>query len=123
MISVNLSSLQSESLNSLAAIGLLPSIGAEDEKNVDQGVLRTTQREVGTEIIGQPWFEDLIEGSELGRLRRRRGRQTSADGKTRVEWEVVEFDSDGPPDWGTNAGKRKHGDSTGDEDMPMREGH
>jgi len=125
MISVNLSSLRGEGLDSLAAIGLLPSIAAGEEETVDEGALLTTQGETGVERRGQPWFEELIEGSELGKIRMRRGGQTSADGKTSVEWEVVEFNSDGrgdPPDGGSSTGKRKLGVATGDEDLPMREG-
>lgn len=38
-----------------------------------------------------PWFEEMVEGSELGRVKRRRGGETSSDGKTTVEWEVVEI--------------------------------
>ncbi|MCJ1248703.1 hypothetical protein MMC30_005922 [Trapelia coarctata] len=126
MISVNLSSLRGEGLNALAAIGLLPSIADGEEERGEQGALSTTQAETGIEIRGQPWFEELIEGSELGKIWRRRGGQTSADGKSMVEWEVVEFNSGGngdPPEGGTSTGKRKHGDATGEEDLPMREGY
>lgn len=55
------------------------------------------------EIHGEPWFEEMIEGSELARLRRRRGGKTSADGKSSVEWEIVEFEDDG----NRTPGKRK----------------
>ena len=63
----------------------------------------------------------MIEGSELGRLRRRRGGQTSADGRTKVEWEVNDYSMDEVGDAsGSGNGKRKIGDL---EDLVMREGH
>ncbi|KAL8688151.1 MAG: hypothetical protein Q9218_005865 [Villophora microphyllina] len=59
----------------------------------------------------------MIEGSELGRIKRQRGGQSSADGRSKVEWEVVEFSSE-PADVGTNTGKRKL-DQVGREGSPQ----
>lgn len=123
MISVNLSSLRGEGLGVLAAMGVLPG-GTEG----GGGDLRTGKGdgEGGGEVRGQAWFEDLIEGSELGRLRRGGG------GEGRVEWEVVEFSSDGIGDVeggsssggsGSGSGKRKHGDVGEEGDLPVREGN
>lgn len=48
----------------------------------------------GAEVKGAPWFEDMIKGSQLGRIRRRTGEHTSSDGKSRIEWEIVEVEDD-----------------------------
>ena len=85
------------------------------------------QRQVaeGREITGQPWFEEIIEGSELGRIRRRRGGKSSSDGRSRVEWEIVEFEGEAGEESmesGMGNGKRKIGDVAG-VDVDMRGGH
>lgn len=43
---------------------------------------------------GIPYFEEMIENSSLGRIRRQKGGHTSEDGRTKVHWEVIEFDGD-----------------------------
>lgn len=73
----------------------------------------------GREISGTPWYEELIEGSELGRMKRKRGGNTSVDGRSKIEWEVVEFTTE-PGDVGTSTGKRKL-DQIGKGDVEMRE--
>ena len=81
--------------------------------------------ETGVELKGQPWFEEMIEGSQLGNLRRRRGGRTSTDGKTKVEWEVLELnsnDNENLVDRGIGTGKRKHSDTAQGSDVVMREG-
>lgn len=43
-------------------------------------------------VDGIPWFEEMIEGSRLGRFgRRRRGMGGSVDSPVQVEWEVSEW--------------------------------
>ncbi|RLL97119.1 hypothetical protein CFD26_106800 [Aspergillus turcosus] len=45
---------------------------------------------------GIPWFEEMIEGSRLGRLmKRRRGVGISGDSSTTIEWEVTEWRDEG----------------------------
>ncbi|KAJ5747070.1 uncharacterized protein N7511_008766 [Penicillium nucicola] len=45
---------------------------------------------------GIPWFEEMVEGSRLGRLMRsRRGKGVSDDQSTSVEWEISEWHDDG----------------------------
>lgn len=39
---------------------------------------------------GVPFFEELIENSRLGRIRRQSGGQTSRDGSSTIQWEVIE---------------------------------
>lgn len=40
---------------------------------------------------GMPYFEEMVENSRLGRIKRQRGGQSSTDGTSRVEWEVIEM--------------------------------
>lgn len=77
----------------------------------------------GRETTTIPWFDTLLEGSRLARrVRSTRGSRQSADGTTRVEWEIVEY-TDDPSDPGTPStgnGKRKLGDrDDADEDAQM----
>lgn len=83
--------------------GVLPIEREQD----DSGAAMKTSEELtststGRELTGVPWFEEMVEGSALGRIKRRRGGGTSQDGRIRVEWEVVEFDG-GEDDGGSGA--------------------
>lgn len=40
---------------------------------------------------GIPYFEEMVENSRLGRIKRRMGGHTSEDGTTSVQWEVMEI--------------------------------
>ena len=57
---------------------------------------------------GIPWFEEMIQGSQLGRVgKSRRGMGVSNDGSTRIEWEVSEWRDDGTggsPDFESESG-------------------
>ena len=87
------------------------------KEDVETNVLhRESERELehgghggggGGEVKGAPWFEDMIKGSPLGRIRRRAGGQSSADGKTRIEWEIVEVEDVDEGDHIQGTGKRK----------------
>ena len=45
---------------------------------------------------GIPWFEEMVEGSQLGRLMRaRRGMGVSDDQSTTIQWEFSEWHDDG----------------------------
>ena len=60
--------------------------------------LQSTEKQelgAGRDISGAPWFEEMIEGSELGRIKKRRGGGRTSDGKTIVEYEITEFESNG----------------------------
>lgn len=74
-------------------------------------------------LAGVPWFEEMIEGSRLGRIMRsRRGMGASEDGSMAFEWEISEWqDSDTgrqPSEFSnitsTSSGKRKAEDMFGD---------
>lgn len=135
---VNLGSLGRGSVERLQDLGLL---GGDDEDEDDgneetakEERLRergskdmTKKRDVeGREVRGNPWFEEMIEGSELGRIKRRRGGKTSRDGRSRYEWEIVEVGGEEGEESGkgdvSNTGKRKLddvGDGGGEEDTVM----
>lgn len=57
-------------------------------------------------VRGAHWYDDMIDGSELSRIKRRRGGQTSTDGRSRVDWEIIEFTEE-PKETGGSTGKRK----------------
>lgn len=75
------------------------------------------------ETTSIPWFDSIMEGSRLGgRLRTTRGTRESADGTTRVEWEIVEYNDDDTEAASTpssNNGKRKLGDRDDVDDAHM----
>ena len=120
-------SLESDSIQALNDAGVLPKAEDKDMHSTSKdGHVELIEHQGEREIKGQPWFEEMIEGSELGRLRRRRGGQTSADGRTKVEWEVVDYSMDevgDVTDNGSGNGKRKIGDLEDGEDLAMRGGH
>ncbi|QIW97439.1 hypothetical protein AMS68_002957 [Peltaster fructicola] len=43
---------------------------------------------------GMPYFEEMIENSSLGRIRRQKGGHRTEDGRTTVLWEIVEVGDD-----------------------------
>ena len=111
-------------MDKLEDSGILSGLGEEAEGSIAVAGREARTSITGTqgrEVRGNPWFEEVIEGSELGRLRRRRGGEKSADGKTQVEWEVVEFEADDTePGGGTGPGKRKLGSLGDQDDLVMR---
>lgn len=101
-------------------------MSSEDEKDATRESIKKPKHVTaigqGREVRGSPWFEEMIEGSRLGRLRRRRGGQSSSDGSTRVDWEVTEFDSGEADEGSVNNNKRKLGSLGESEDVEMRSG-
>ncbi|KAI9724666.1 MAG: hypothetical protein M1828_003535 [Chrysothrix sp. TS-e1954] len=102
-INLTLESMEDEDLEVLEALGLLPHGEEEesDEQDEDINMDGTVQRQGGGEEStvaraghqrGAPWFEELIEDSRLGRVKRQRGGHTSTDGGSKVDWEVVELE-------------------------------
>ncbi|KAL2822312.1 hypothetical protein BDW59DRAFT_149468 [Aspergillus cavernicola] len=92
---------------SSSASPLVPSTASES------GITRTYR---DTTIDGIPWFEEMIQGSGLGRvMKTRRGAGVSDDQSTTIEWEVSEWTNTGsePEDPSVQAvGKRKRGGTT-----------
>ena len=123
-MNLTLGSLLSESLDLLEALNILPDTTSEDEEGQtkgsevneedhiptneeDEGGVdampdpgRARPREVSTQTMhsmqnrGMPYFEEMVENSRLGRIKRQRGGQTSQDGRMVVQWEVVEIGGD-----------------------------
>lgn len=105
-ISVTLGSLIDEDLEHLTALGLLEDV---EEEQLKKPVTKNTivrNSGAGISYRGAPWFEDLVEDSALGRVRRQRGGHTSADGSVQSTWEVVEWNSADQGDESSNS-KRK----------------
>ena len=132
-VRVNMGSLRSSSLELLQDAGFLqaspehsrsPSSPREKIKTGQKENQKTELAAQSREVQGNPWFEEIIEGSELGRIKRRRGGRVSKDGRERVEWEVVEVGGE-EEDTGGTTGKRKLGDVGEDEyeggDAEMKE--
>ena len=119
---VNLGSLRSGSVEKLADEGLLTS--AEETKSstaIEEKALDSATLARGREIKGAPWYEEMIEGSELGRIKRKRGGHDSADGRSKVTWEVVEYNNTETGDTSTSTGKRKLDRIGMEGDLEMRE--
>lgn len=124
---VNLSSLRNESLERLQDAGLLSA--PEEASNelvsgqeVPQHRSAVLHRSNDREVRGVPWFEEMVEGSDLGRIKRRRGGKTSTDGRTKYEWEVVEIGGDEAESTATSTAKRKLGVMGAEDDVDMRGG-
>jgi hypothetical protein len=134
-MSVTIGSLFGEDQSVLEDLGLLPndvdtgdppeSMGtavtsttapASVQVGSDEPRLSVTRRR-GT-VEGIPWFEEMIEGSWLGRVgKSRRGVGVSRDGLMKIEWDVSEWhggwteggaeDRDSESESGKVSGKRK----------------
>ena len=105
--------------------GLLPGAGSGDKEMVQTatgGTRRVANLGQGREVRGTPWFEEMIQGSELGRIKRRRGGETSSDGHKKVEWEITEFESGEGDSTATSTGKRKLGSLDHGDHVEMRSG-
>ena len=97
------------------------------DMNPDTSVSSVSNETVRTERRGTrgdlSWFEEMISGSALGRSRRtQRGMGMTADGTTKVEWEVTDVGAgDEDDDSGTGRGKRKIEDLGGRDDVEETE--
>jgi hypothetical protein len=125
-ISLTLGSLIDEDLDRLGDLGLLDEnetevLHIQNAKGTESSSRQIVSGVKSTDGIvnrGAPWFEDLIEDSQLGRLRRQKGGHTSADGSVKVEWEVVEWSSADQQEEGPT-GKRKIGQLEASPEMDI----
>ncbi|KUI59204.1 hypothetical protein VP1G_06445 [Cytospora mali] len=143
-IQVTMGSLCREDLGDLEDLGLIPGSpvsegerlelptrgGREPDQastgqgNQATGTTSTDPQPVGRETLSIPWIDSIVEGSSLGgRLKGTKGTRQSADGTTRIEWEIVEFNAEGDDDEAgsssSNNGKRKLGDRDDVDDHQM----
>ena len=124
-IYMNIGSLRRDSVERLEDAGLLPGTGTENTETTqadNAGSRQVTNVGQGREVRGTPWFEEMIQGSELGRVKRRRGGKTSSDGRTKVEWEISEFESGDGDIAVASTGKRKLGSLETGDDVEMKSG-
>ena len=124
-IYVNIRSLRRDSMERLEEAGILPSVGSENKEMVQTatgGTKRAADIGEGREVRGTPWFEEMIQGSELGRIKRRRGGGTISDAHTKVEWEITECEGNEGDVAVTSTGKRKLGSLDQGDNLEMRSG-
>jgi hypothetical protein len=133
-MNVTVGSIFGEDLRTLEDLGLLPddfdeydvAVRHQNQGNTgstntlqfprhDDPVQRTVRRGVEGDMT---WMEEMIDGSRLGRLQKtKRGISRSADGSTRVEWEIAELvDSGSEQESGAGRGKRKLGEAISGRD-------
>lgn len=92
-INLTLGSLLQEDLQDLEDLGLIPE---ESESEPEEKQIGSPHRDNALrQSFGVPWFDGMVEGTRLGRMRRTHGIQRSDDGTVKVEWEIIE-ESDGP---------------------------
>ncbi|KAG5985030.1 hypothetical protein E4U55_001966 [Claviceps digitariae] len=97
-INLTLGSLLQDDLQDLEDLGLIPEDSEgeaeeqEKEKEKEMEVEGGTQNRgiVLRQSFGVPWFDGMVEGTRLGRLRRTHGIKHSGDGAVKVEWEIIE---------------------------------
>jgi hypothetical protein len=119
-LNVTLGSLLSESVDMLEAMNIVSASDSdtealvkEDEVNEESHIPTSEDSMGGVEATpappqdvtylrpsamqnrGMPYFEEMVENSRLGRIKRQKGGHTSRDGRTTVEWEVFEIGGDG----------------------------
>lgn len=110
-LDVTLGSLEGRALGVLERMGVFEGLSGEDEgENNGDGkgdvegnveVVRAAPRSRGEVVAqrmrgrGMPIFEEMVDGGRLGRLKRQKGGGVSQDGRSRVEWEITEFEGAG----------------------------
>lgn len=116
-----------DDLEILDRMGLLPERdeGEEADEAGSGKAVAPAKRQAQSAVLvaernrGAPWFEEMVQQTRLGRIKRQKGGHTSNDGSLRVEWEIVEYEGD--IEDGTVTGKRKIGEmEDGREDVVMR---
>lgn len=142
-MNITLGSLRRRDLSALEDLDLLPDdvdlsdsniLGAEDARDTrvgsivaeqtvvpssDSGVVQTSRS--GTSG-GISWFEDMIQGSQLGHhSKRRKGHGTSADGTTTVTWEVSEYYEDGEEAEQPVIGSKRKAEDIEQDDTKMKD--
>lgn len=92
---VTLGSLWSESVDLLEGLGWLENESSEEEEGEERSDVRVAPRPTSGTMSGRgiPYFEEMVEDSRLGKIKRRRGGRVNADG-SEVEWEITEIEGE-----------------------------
>lgn len=129
-------SLLSEDIRALQELDLIPEdVDTENLQPTEQNVQASARQqenqpvtwtERGGRTAALTWFEEMLDGSRLGRIQRmRRGMSVREDDSTRVEWEVSEYFDDGSGDAESaqtpTGSKRKIGDVGDGDDVKMQQ--
>jgi hypothetical protein len=121
-ISVTLGSLSSNDLRDLELLGLLPKEALNDAENEKAQI--NSAANIGEKTLSNyttedlPWFETLVHGSKLGKLKSGRGRRSGGNGQWTVEWEIVEWTAEDEDINNGSSAKRK-AVALDDADTPM----
>jgi hypothetical protein len=92
-INITLGSLVREDIRDLEDMGLIDD-GASSA-DLDTTATSTEKDLALRQSYGVPWFDSMVEGTRLDRMRRTHSIQRSTDGDVTIEWEIVEFAGDG----------------------------
>jgi hypothetical protein len=123
-ISLTLGSLNGSDLRDLEDLGVLPREALEDVEN-DKEKIGNAVPFAGSNTLngsgneGLPWFETMVEGSRLGKMKKRSGQRQS--GRYKVEWEIVEWTDDGES--GTSSPAKRKLDEVEESDSKMDVAH
>ena len=89
---VTLGSLWGESLSLLERLGWMDDGSSGEEEEEGSSSTRVVRKTAGSmSNRGMPYFEELVEDSRLGKIKRRRGGHVDAEGRE-VQWEVTEIE-------------------------------
>jgi len=106
-ISLTLGSLNGSDLRDLEELGVLPTEALEDAESDKEKIEKAVPIAGSyTTSEGLPWFETMVDGSRLGKLKKSSGHRQS--GRYKVEWEIVEW-TDDAEDVNVSSSKRKLG--------------
>jgi hypothetical protein len=116
-----LGTLKSDKLRNLEELGILPkeATAEEDTHDRQRSGVATPVTSLVERPQGLPWFDTMVEGSRLGKMRRSAGSKRSRDGNITVEWEIVEWTADDGPSDAPQATKRKLDEVVDEEDSVM----
>lgn len=87
---------------------------ATDDADSDKEKIENVVPYAGSNVLngdaneGLPWFEKMVEGSRLGKMKKSWGSRHSDNGRFKVEWEIVEW-TEGDDDSAAPS-KRKFGE-------------
>ena len=98
-INLTLGSLLREDIRDLEEMGIMPDQSETEEEHIAAGESKGTMTPPDRELalrqsFGVPWFDTIVEGTRLGKMRRGHGIQRSQDGRINIEWEVVDYTND-----------------------------